>query len=341
MAYDPSGVGVSGSIFGYPYTEDESELLLLPVPWDVTVSYGGGASQGPQSILEASPQLDLSMHHVSKPWLYSCAMLPSDAALIDLNEQLRPQALAVIEALEEGKKPQQLALDNVNLGCEQMVNRVYELSKYWLDKGVSIGLVGGDHSTPLGLLRALSERGSFGILQIDAHMDLRSAYEGFKYSHASIMHHAIALEGISSLSQVGIRDYCEEEEVFRSHSEKPIYTYFDDQVKEGMLVGDSWSDWVQSIVTHLPENVYISFDIDGLTPFLCPNTGTPVPGGLSFEEAIYLIKKVVSSGRKIIGFDLSEVSPGAGDWDANVGARILYRLVTMTGVSQGKIKSFL
>jgi agmatinase len=89
----------------------------------------------------------------------------------------------------------------------------------------------------------------------------------------------------------------------------------------------------------LPQLVYISFDIDGLNPNLAPNTGTPVAGGLEFEQALYLIKKVAKSGRTIIGFDLNEIAPGDSDWDANVGARLLYQLVNWMAVSQGKLKA--
>jgi agmatinase len=93
---------------------------------------------------------------------------------------------------------------------------------------------------------------------------------------------------------------------------------------------------VKEIIESLPEKVYISFDIDGLDPRFCPHTGTPVPGGLDFHEAVELIKAVALTGRKIIGFDLNEVAPGPNDdWDANVGARLLWQLSLWTGVSQG------
>lgn len=104
-----------------------------------------------------------------------------------------------------------------------------------------------------------------------------------------------------------------------------------------LFEGKSWSKICEQILADLPEQVYISFDIDGLNPKLCPNTGTPVPGGLEFEQAIYLLKKIVASGKKIIGFDLSEVSPGNDDWDANVDARLLFQLCNWMAVSQGKL----
>jgi agmatinase len=340
-SYNPSDVGIKGSIFGYPYSVKDSEMILIPVPWDATVSYRAGTSLGPTAILEASPQLDLSLHHIAEPWTYSCAMMEQDPDLAALNASTRPIAERVIDALEKGSIPESKDIDIVNSSCQQMIDFVYVQSKQQLKNGRTVGIVGGDHSTPLGLIRALAEEHEFGILQIDAHMDLRNAYEGFEYSHASIMYHAINTPNVKSITQVGIRDFCEEELQFIQGYNKHIHTYYDDQIKEGQMVGESWSDWVQNIVAKLPRKVYISFDIDGLLPNLCSNTGTPVPGGLSFAEVNYLLKKVVSAGRRIIGFDLCEVAPGNGDWDANVGARILYRLVTMTGLSQGKLKALL
>ena len=102
-------------------------------------------------------------------------------------------------------------------------------------------------------------------------------------------------------------------------------------LSERKMQGESWSVLSDEIIQHLPQEVYISFDIDGLDPRFCPHTGTPVPGGLDLKEAFYLIKKVAQSGRKIIGFDLNEVAPGhTSEWDANVGARLLYKLCGWT-----------
>ena len=101
--------------------------------------------------------------------------------------------------------------------------------------------------------------------------------------------------------------------------------------------GESFKQVVDDIISHLPDNVYISFDIDGLDPKLCPNTGTPVPGGFEFNEVVFLLKQLAASGKKIIGFDLVEVAPGEDDWNGNVGARLLYKLCNLMAVSQGKL----
>jgi len=201
-----------------------------------------------------------------------------------------------------------------------------------LEKGIYVGIIGGDHSVPLGFLKALAEKHSdFGILQIDAHHDLRNSYEGFTFSHASIFNNALEIQNISKLVQVGIRDYCDEEVEKVSDEGDRISVFYDQQLKENRFCGLNWNLQCEKIIKELPEKVYISFDIDGLDPKLCPNTGTAVPGGLEFSETIFLLKKLVESGRKIIGFDLCEV--GNNEWDASVGARVLFKLCNLMGKS--------
>ena len=197
--------------------------------------------------------------------------------------------------------------------------------------GKKVGLIGGDHSTPLGFFKAIAEvHGEFGILQIDAHMDLRKAYEGFNYSHASIMFNALnEIPQIKKLVQVGIRDYCDEELEYMEKSDGRVVTFFDKDIKERQYEGDTWRAITDDIIDTLPQNVFISFDIDGLNPKLCPHTGTPVQGGFEVQEIYFLFKNILKSGRKIIGFDLNEVGVSHDEWDENVGARVLYRLCNL------------
>ncbi|WP_317175203.1 agmatinase family protein [Hymenobacter qilianensis] len=207
-----------------------------------------------------------------------------------------------------------------------------------LDAGKAVAVLGGDHSTPLGYIHALAERHEeFGILQIDAHCDLRPAYEGFEYSHASIMYNALQLPQVKKLVQVGIRDFCQQEAELAERSNGRIIMFPERFLREELYGGKSWRKECKKIIAQLPQKVYISFDIDGLDPKLCPGTGTPVPGGLEFEEALYLIRMVVRSGREIIGCDLNEVAPGDTDWNGIVGARLLYQLCNWMAVSQGRI----
>jgi len=200
-----------------------------------------------------------------------------------------------------------------------------------------VGLVGGDHAVPFGCIRAHAEAfPGLGVLHFDAHADLRPAYEGFEWSHASIMNNVARHCGIDKLVQVGIRDLSEEEFEQIETSKGRIRAFYDVDLKRAQRRGESWESITDRIAASLPGQVYISFDVDGLDPALCPSTGTPVPGGLQFHEATAVMEAVVRSGRTIVGFDLNEVAPSAdGDeWDANVGARLLYKLIGWTLVSQ-------
>jgi len=137
------------------------------------------------------------------------------------------------------------------------------------------------------------------------------------------------IPAVDRLVQVAVRDFSEEE-ISLAMSHPKIVPFTDFELCEEKFQGMSWHDQCEQIVEQLPKKVYISFDIDGLTPDCCPNTGTPVPGGLTFQEAIYLLKLIAESGRKIVGFDLVEVAPDdKGEWDANVGARMLYKLCNL------------
>ncbi len=328
--YNPSDVGKKGNIFGLPYSLEEADLIFLPIHLDVTVSYGQGTSKAPDLIVNESSQLDLSLLAIHKPWEMKMAVYDRSVKASQ-NEIHRGRAINVIKALETGKKPEVDQIEFVNEFCHSVHQGTEELANSLLDLNKIVAVIGGDHSSPLGLLRALSKRGNFGILQIDAHMDLRESYEGFDYSHASIMFNALKEDGIDSISQVGIRDFCEEEQEYIRQSAKPVHVFYDEAIFREIISGTGWKAQVAKIVETLPQNVYISFDMDGLDPSLCPNTGTPVAGGLGFNEAVYLMEQVVRSGKKIIGFDVCET--GNHVWDANVAARIIYRLATLTGVS--------
>ncbi|NBT58359.1 hypothetical protein EBT16_06205, partial [bacterium] len=182
----------------------------------------------------------------------------------------------------------------------------------------------------------------FGILHFDAHSDTRNAYEGFTWSHASIMFNVLRnVPQVAKLVQVGIRDYCEEESAFCESEKHRVKTFHDSYLQSRKFEGASWKSICDEIIKELPPLVWISFDIDGLDPKLCPHTGTPVPGGLEYNEVLYLLKSLALSKRKIIGFDLNEVAPDPSEkseWDANVGARLLYKLTAWTLFSQGKAR---
>ncbi|MDR1887719.1 MAG: agmatinase family protein [Prevotellaceae bacterium] len=327
----------NGNFFALPYKSGEGEIEIISVPWDVTTSYKPGTSGGPRAIMEASVQVDLFDPDVENAWEIKISNTELD--LHRMNRENRAVAEKIIRHLEAGGNTADREiiplLNQVNQASEIVNIRVYRAAKDILDRGQIAAIVGGEHSVPFGLIKAVSEKyPGTGILHIDAHADLRRAYEGFTYSHASIMYNVITeLEGVSKLVQVAVRDFCEEEERLSRNSDK-IVTFCDNRLKTGEYEGETWKNQCAEIISHLPGNVYISFDIDGLCPCLCPNTGTPVPGGLEFDRATYLIKQIAFSGRKIVGFDLNEVSPSVSDdWDANVGARILFKLCCYTKFS--------
>ncbi len=331
--FDPNGVGVdNGAYFGLPFAPEEAELVLVSVPWDVTVSYGAGTCYAPDALIEASTQLDLYDAAAPNAWRRGIATAAVDYELQEESQRLRADAERVIEHLEEGGSPadERIArrLARINRGCEEMNERVYTEAAKWLAEGKIVGLVGGDHSTPFGAIRAVAEREkSFGILHIDAHRDLREAYEGFEYSHASIMYNVLErIDAVTRLVQVGVRDYCDAEAALAERSER-VATFDSRALARAAFEGECWAESCRRIVCRLPEAVYVSFDIDGLSHELCPHTGTPVPGGLTFEQACYLLECVVESGRRIVGFDVVEVCPAPGERiDQIVGARILYKL---------------
>lgn len=336
IEYNPSDVGCNnGNYFGMPFTPEEAALVLVSVPWGVTASYGEGQSYAPDAIIGASTQLDFYDPVSPNEWHKGIATAPIDYTIQDMDSLLRGQAKKVIKFLEEGGNPFEEAMidsriHKVNNASEELNEMVYNETKEWLDKGKLVGLVGGDHSTPFGYIKALGEKyEQLGILHIDAHADLRNAYEGFKYSHASIMFNvANQVKSVDKIVQVGIRDYCDEEVEFVKRSNGKIVLFDDYLMAAERMEGTTWAEQCRRIVSNLPENVYISFDIDGLTAFHCPGTGTPVTGGMDFNQVLYLLNSVVTSGRKIVGFDLVEVAPNTkeGEWDANVGARILFKL---------------
>ena len=326
--FDPNSISLHPGVFGLPFTFDEAELVFLPVPWDVTTSYGAGTSNGPGAILDASYQVDLMDPEIPDAWKAGHYWQQESSKWIYRNKTYRAMAEKYIRALEKGAGSElSITRDKINAASVSLNQWVYEECRSLLEKDKKVILVGGDHSTPFGFIRALAkDHEDFAILQIDAHADLREAYEGFTYSHASIMYNVLEeIPEVKKLVQVGIRDYCQEERN-RMDNDERIVTFYDHDLKRKKFNGTTWADEVTHIVERLPEKVYISFDIDGLDPKLCPNTGTPVPSGLDFDEVLYLMEQLTRSGKTIIGMDLNEVAPGDDEWDANVGARLLWRM---------------
>jgi agmatinase len=335
--FDPNSVGnPNNNIFSLPFPEEDAKLVILPVPWEVTVSYSAGTARAPDHILNASLQVDLFDPDYKDAWRQGFYLRPSDKKVQLKSDYLRKEAELYINYIAQGEivaenKFMCKTLKEINEGSNFLNAWVYEQTKDLMDQGKLVGLLGGDHSTPLGFYKAIAEKHTdFGILHIDAHCDLRKNYEGFKYSHASVMYNALEeIPQLKKIVQVGVRDFCDEEFDYMVSSGERIITYFDKDIKERQFEGQTWKVIADEIITHLPQNVFISFDIDGLDPKLCPHTGTPVPGGFETEQIFYLFKKMIQSGRKLIGFDLVEVGVSHSEWDENVGARCLFKLCNM------------
>lgn len=333
MALDPNAAArPDAGIFGLDDTLEKARVVVLPVPFDATTSYHHGTARGPGAVLRASHQIDLYDIETGRPYLAGIYMQPEPPSVQAWNATAR---IAAESTADEDLSEEEIAeaverVNDVSRAVERYVSsRTGEL----LDAGKLVCLLGGDHSTPLGSIKEHVRRyPGLGILHIDAHADLRRAYQGYVQSHASIMYNVLTeIPELKRLVQVGIRDFCEEELELIEKSGDRVRTFFDAHLATEKLSGVPWMKLCERILSELPGDVYISFDIDGLDPTLCPHTGTPVPGGLSFHEATALLKSIVESGRRIVGLDLNEVSPppagSSDDWDANVGARLLYKMI--------------
>lgn len=335
--FNPNDVGVAnGNIFGLPVTEQNADLIIIPVCSDITTSFGRGTAKAPKAILKASLQVDLYDNNLKNAWENKVFMLPISKREIRQHQKVGQLASQLISKLGDGEEFSEQdneILASINVYCNEINNHVKTTALDYLNNGKIVAVLGGDHNSPLGLIEALAEKHTdFGILQIDAHADLRIAYEGFEFSHASIAHNALKLKQVTKLVQVGIRDICQQEIDYIKNSKGKIATFFDWEIKQQQFEGKNWATICDEIIAELPQKVYITYDIDALDPKLCPNTGTPVPGGFDYEQINYLINKLVASKKQLIGFDLNEV--GNNDWDANVGARILFKLCNALKKSQ-------
>lgn len=247
---------------------DQSLFHIIPVPYERTVSYGGGTSLGPSAILQASEQLE-TWDGKSTP----CELGIHTREVVDCfggeAQVIEAIAAATAEVVRNG--------------------------------GMPVG-IGGEHTVTGGIVKGLLDAGvsDFGVVQIDAHADLRDAYEGNPLSHASVMKRVVDL-GIP-LFQLGIRAYCEEE----IETRKKFGVH---HLDADVLVPDNISSF--ELPEDFPKNVFFTLDIDGMDPSVFPSTGTPVPGGLGWYQTLRLFE-CVAKQRRIIGFDVMEFAPIEG-----------------------------
>jgi agmatinase len=247
---------------------EDAFFHILPIPYEESVSYGGGTAEGPAAILGASWQLET--------W----------------DGQGNPSARGIYThpPVDTKAKPEQV-IDNIAAATKKIVKA----------GGFPIGL-GGEHTVTYGIIKGLLDAGftDFGVVQIDAHADLREAYEGNPYSHASVMKRIIDLD--IPLYQLGIRAFCEEEMRTRK-------TYGVRHIDADILVPRNISKI--DLPDDFPSNVFFTLDIDGMDPSIFPSTGTPVPGGLGWYQTLALFESVAKQSN-IIGFDIMEFAPIKG-----------------------------
>jgi len=322
-------------LFGMAWDRQDAEVVIIGVPWEPTASYGRGCSHTPAAIVPASHQLDLFDLALGADVGEEVTMLSPREDWLALNRTCSSLADPIIAAGGAFSEEHRNHQAQINQAGDQLNDQLQELVASLLAQGKTVGVIGGDHSSPLGAMKAcLSDYPDTGVLHIDAHHDLRDAYLGFTWSHASIMHNLLQqAPSLASLVSVGIRDFSSGEfETARDHPK--VTTFYGSRLQKQAFTGVTWDSLCRRMVEPLPGRVYVSFDVDGLEPGFCPNTGTPVPGGLSYAQAVHLLETITASGRRIVGFDLCEVAPNQlnpkDEWDLNVGARLLHKLCCLS-----------
>lgn len=280
---------------------DECRYAILPLAYDATASYGKGTVDGPEAILEASTQVEF--------WDEELGFVPCAAGIVTIDgpeiRDLEPDAMAEAavaaarDALRDGRQV--------------------------------IG-IGGEHSVTIGLIRALRAAGhEFDVLQIDAHSDLRDAYEGTPHSHASIM--ARALDEGCRIVQAGIRACGEEEQANLARPEVKTFWMHEwrDRPKE---------EWIREVIASLGPRVFVTFDLDAFDPAMMPSTGTPEPGGLDWGAATALLRAVAAE-REVVGSDFVELAPVAGRHAPDfLAARLVYRWIGyLEAARTGRLKA--
>lgn len=324
------------SAFGCHSSFDQADLVLIPAPWDATASYSPGTALGPELIRKASFQMDFFQPLFARAYNHKIHFAPPDPLIESLNKEAGAKARAVQKHWTDDKiqtREEKALCAQVNQSSQILLDWIYKKSHHILEKGKIPALVGGEHSISEGLIRRVGEqyKGEYGLLHIDAHADLKEAYQGFGHSHASVMFNVLhhLPEAPKKLVQVGVRDFCEQEHHLIEQDPR-ITCFFDHKIHEQRFKGETWATICHKIIGLLPEKVYISLDIDGLSWDCGPGTGTPVPGGLSFQQTLYLLSEIKRQKKKLIAFDLVETAPGDGvagfssEWNGNVSARLIY-----------------
>jgi len=272
---------------------ERSRVVVLPLPYEHTTSFGKGTASGPGAVLEASGQVELYDEELDTE-IYTATDGIATLRPVDF----RGKDAAAIESIRK---------------------QVFGL----IDKGKTVVCIGGEHTISIGPARAFSERyPDLSVLQLDAHSDLREEYEGNRYSHACVM--ARIYEFNKNIVQVGIRSQCREEADFIR--QRKIDTFYAFDLKSRRYGADRYA-WHDTVIGSLSENVYLSIDCDFFDPGLMPAVGTPEPDGFGWHETVTFLRRL-SERRKIVGFDITELSPIPGLVHPQfVMAKLIYKLI--------------
>jgi agmatinase len=272
---------------------ERARVVVLPVSYEHTTSFGKGTASGPESILKASGQVELYDEEL-------------DAEIYTVTDWI-----ATLKPLDLG--------GNDAVAVESIREHVLGL----IGKGKTVVCIGGEHTISIGAARAYSERyPDLSVLQFDAHSDLREEYDGNRYSHACVM--ARMYEFNKNIVQVGIRSQCREEADFIR--QKKINTFYAGDLRSGQYGSDQYA-WHDAVIGSLRENVYLTVDCDFFDPGLMPAVGTPEPGGFGWHETVSFLRSLAGR-RRIVGFDITELSPIPGLIHPQfVMAKLIYKLI--------------
>jgi agmatinase len=273
---------------------EKSQAVILPCPYEATVSYGGGTKFGPKAILDASHYVELYDEELDR-------------------EIFKKIGIATLAPIKFGGEKNAAAME-----------MIYNKAKEILTKNKFLLALGGEHTISQALIKAHFEKfPKLSVLQFDAHSDLRMSYQSNKYSHASVMARVCEYLNPGKLFQVGIRAQSIEESVFIKNNN--VNTYYAHQIR-------NWSKkktWQEKIVKKISDEVYISFDVDGFDPAIMPATGTPEPNGLLWQETIDLLR-LVSKEKRIVGADVVEFTPIKSlHYPSETAAKLVYKILSI------------
>lgn len=322
----------SGYYFRDKTSTDEAKLVVVSVPWSVTSDYGRGAAYAPDAIIDASDKKDIYDLKRDISHYGSVATADIDYNIQECSGRLGHEAERIALSLEESDtigERTHARIERVNVGFGEMQASVYRQVRRIAKSGKQVAIVGGDQSVAFGAVKALSEHHKgIGVLNIDAHADLKHEGVPYTYSHTTVMRNiAEELSCVGKIVEVGVRDINHDELAFATANDK-VEIHFSEELAARRFEGETWGKICDEICESLPPKVYISFDIDALKIEFCHNTNSPVPGGMTFDEVVYLVNRVVATGHTIVGFDITEVVPNLDNvMDANVAARLLGKMI--------------